>query len=385
MPKPSQYSSATTHDSQLAAALTLMLSKYVSLTLKQTHILPTEVWAILSYAAVQQTSLHAATQALPHTPSGNRRREVVMAGLPPRSRLQGQLNRILRQQLPARVRRGKTAYELAIALTYLPYHGQPLAEPAELLRNAPKAGTTHFHGYATVGIVHHHQRYIVAFCFVETGTKMVTVVRQLLNRVQNLGLRIKLVLLDKGFYAGEVFRTLDRRGLSYIVPARLGKAHRLFQRRASHRTTHCLAHAQGGAYLVSLIVLKRFQILKKGKRRACWLGYCCGGWTRHLSFPQVRVRYRQRFGIETSYRQLQQVRARTTSRSPLLRLLYIGLSLILVNCYVTLRTARRHGTRRLTTAQTWTLLYLRMALRRAIEQWLNRAFCQPYQLTTALS
>lgn len=382
MPKPSQYNSATAHDSQLAAALTTILSKYVSLTLKQTRITPAEVWAVLSYAAVQQSSLHAATHELPHTPSGNRLREVLMAGLPPRARLQGQLNRILRQQLPARAMRGKTAYELAIDLTYLPYHGQPDADPAELSRNAPKAGTTHFHAYATVGIVHQQQRYIVAFGFVEAGTKMVTVVRHLLQRVQKLGLRIKVLLLDKGFYAGEIFRSLDRRGVSYIVPARLGKKHRLFQRRGSYRTPHWLAHAQGGAYPVSLVVLKRFQRVKNGKRQACWLGYCCGGWTRHLSFQQVRLRYRQRFGIETSFRQMQQVRARTTSRSPVLRLLYVGLSLILVNCYLTVRTAQRRWRR---ATSNWTLRSLRVALRRAIEHWFMLAFCQPIQITISLS
>jgi IS4 transposase len=47
--------------------------------------------------------------------------------------------------------------------------------------------------------------------------------------------------------------------------------------------------------------------------------------------------YRQRFGIETSYRQMNQVRARTTSRNPTLRLLLVGLAFILVNLYVALR------------------------------------------------
>jgi Transposase DDE domain len=385
MPKPSQYSNATADDSQLAAALTTLLSKYVSLTLKHTRITPSEVWAVLSYAAVQQTSLHAATHELPHTPSGNRLREVVMAGLPPRARLQGQLNRILRQQLPARVTRGKTAYELAIDLTYLPYHGQPLADPAELSRNAPKDGTSHFHAYATATLVHQQQRYIVAFCFVEAGTKMVTLLRHLLNRTHNLGVRLKLVLLDKGFYAGEIFRTLARRGVSYIVPARLGKAHRLFRRPGSYRTRHRLAHAQGGAYDVSLVVVKRFQTLHQGKRRATWLGYCCGGWTQHLSFPQVRARYRQRFGIETTYRQMHQVRARTTTRSPLLRLLYVGLALILVNCYVSSRRARRRRAGAPGGAHRLTLRQLTLPLRRTIESWFKLHRDLLYQRFTSFS
>ena len=44
--------------------------------------------------------------------------------------------------------------------------------------------------------------------------------------------------------------------------------------------------------------------------------------------------YRRRFRIESGYRQSQQVRARTASRHPGLRLLFFGLSLMLVNLWV---------------------------------------------------
>jgi len=44
--------------------------------------------------------------------------------------------------------------------------------------------------------------------------------------------------------------------------------------------------------------------------------------------------YRQRFGIEASYRQMNQVRARTTSRNPVIRLLLVGLAFILFNLYI---------------------------------------------------
>ena len=44
--------------------------------------------------------------------------------------------------------------------------------------------------------------------------------------------------------------------------------------------------------------------------------------------------YRQRFGIETSYRQMNQVRARTTSRNPVLRLLLVGLAFVIFNLYI---------------------------------------------------
>jgi IS4 transposase len=52
------------------------------------------------------------------------------------------------------------------------------------------------------------------------------------------------------------------------------------------------------------------------------------------SFDWVRETYRQRFAIETTYRQLHQARIRTTTRDPVRRLLNVGIALILRNVWV---------------------------------------------------
>ena len=52
------------------------------------------------------------------------------------------------------------------------------------------------------------------------------------------------------------------------------------------------------------------------------------------SFDWVQETYRQRFAIETTYRQLHQARIRTTTRDPVRRLLYVGIALILRNVWV---------------------------------------------------
>ena len=46
--------------------------------------------------------------------------------------------------------------------------------------------------------------------------------------------------------------------------------------------------------------------------------------------------YRQRFGIETSYRLKNLCRIRTTTKKPTLRLLFVGISFLLVNIWVNL-------------------------------------------------
>src|SRR6187431_1198704 len=56
-------------------------------------------------------------------------------------------------------------------------------------------------------------------------------------------------------------------------------------------------------------------------------------WKVWLSPTDVRETYRRRFGIETSYRQLNQSRSRTSSRDPLYRFLLVGLALFLRNLW----------------------------------------------------
>jgi putative transposase len=51
---------------------------------------------------------------------------------------------------------------------------------------------------------------------------------------------------------------------------------------------------------------------------------------------RIRPRYRRRFGIESGYRLMEQVRARTTSSNPALRFLLMGIALLIVNMWIRL-------------------------------------------------
>jgi len=63
------------------------------------------------------------------------------------------------------------------------------------------------------------------------------------------------------------------------------------------------------------------------------------------SFPSLVATYRRRFGIESSYRQINQARLRTSSRSPELRLLAVAIALLLRNLWALCRwmTLTRSG------------------------------------------
>jgi putative transposase len=74
---------------------------------------------------------------------------------------------------------------------------------------------------------------------------------------------------------------------------------------------------------------------KTGRRRVKWLVFV----VIHLDWSAKKVaqRYRRRFGIESTYRQLDPLRARTTSRNPALRFFLLGLGFLLLNIWVMLR------------------------------------------------
>jgi len=53
-----------------------------------------------------------------------------------------------------------------------------------------------------------------------------------------------------------------------------------------------------------------------------------------LPISKTFKEYRKRFGIESSYKLMNQARARTSTKKPVLRLLYVGLGLLLVNIWI---------------------------------------------------
>jgi putative transposase len=94
---------------------------------------------------------------------------------------------------------------------------------------------------------------------------------------------------------------------------------------------------------VDLCVCRR----RDRRGHACFL-YACG---RVRATPAwIKTPYRRRFGIETSYRQMNRARVRTTTRRPALRLLFVGVALLLRNLWAWLHwtalARRRCGGRR---------------------------------------
>jgi hypothetical protein len=95
------------------------------------------LWALL-LAAARITSLSDACGRLRDVPSDETARKTLLATLPDYATLQRQLNTALAGHLPKTLRRH--LQRLAIDLTLIPYHGQPLgtqASPGSMMLHPP--------------------------------------------------------------------------------------------------------------------------------------------------------------------------------------------------------------------------------------------------------
>lgn len=171
---------------------------------------------ILFYAAGECCSIFAACQRLRDAPCDQAVREALTTFFSDAGRLEEQLNHTLLQQLPKSF--GKRRWRVAIDLTLIPYHGPPQQEEEAIYRSQAKSGTTHFHAYATSYLIHKGQRFTLALTYVKKHEPMEVVLKRLLHLTSRTGIRPKLLLLDRGFYAVRVIRYLQRDRDPFIMP-----------------------------------------------------------------------------------------------------------------------------------------------------------------------
>lgn len=313
---------------------------------------------VLFAACARLCSLACAALSLATAPSRETIRKAWLAALPARDELLRHLNRALAADVPRFLRR--RPQRVAVDLTLIPYHGQPMLHASEVYRSQARDGTSHSHAYATAYVNYRGQRYTLALTMVDKGEKMEAVLKRLLARLGRLGVDSRMLLLDRGFWSVAVIRYLQAARKPFLMPVVLRG------RKAGHADgpsgTRVFALRKSGGW-------GEYQ-LKAGDGRTARVSICvhcrnwAGQWGRHgrqtlvyaywkvdpPSTRWVRETYRKRFAIETSYRQMQQGRARTCTRSPLVRLLLVAAALILRNVwvwlhYAVLSTPRRGGPR----------------------------------------
>jgi putative transposase len=353
------------------------LLKHVRLHINGEKCTLENVFELILKASAGQTSVNDVCDDTPGAASGTAVLNQLHQALPQKLgqvwRLEAKLNDVLVANLTPRMRRVRC--EAALDLVLIPYHGQPAQDEKEIRRSQAREGTTHFHCYATAYMIYKDQRVTLCMTFVRKHDTMPDILRRLFKRLDGLDLNVKKLYLDKGFYSIAVIRLLKEHGTPFILPAiarKNGGVSKLFVGRASYTTSYTMRNKKLGSEVVDLALTRKYSKGRYRRKHSKWFAYVT---YRVRTHPlQIFQFYRRRFGIESSYRQMNRVRARTSSTNPALRLLYVGVAFLLINLWVRLkqqyacdlhRKGHRVNPRRLT------LLRMMHLIIRAIEQRLK--------------
>jgi hypothetical protein len=286
---------------------------------------------VLLLVAALRSSLSAVVRRFAFGFSHETARQALRANLPACDRLTDGLVDAL-HRFGRRLRR--RLWVAAIDLHNRPFYGNRHAEG--VVGGQKKQGTKYFYAYATAVLVHKRHRYTAGLLACDGDRRPHEIVAALLAQMQRHGLRLRGVVLDSGFDSGETLLLLQQRKLSYTVPLRR-------KGRGDNRRNACFALPVGTRTEVSWVtedsrraVATQAVVVWRVRDKKVGV-YAFGGWHAWRAVLQARAArrwYRARFGIETSYRQLNQTRGTTTAKDVVYRLLLIGLALLLRQAWV---------------------------------------------------
>jgi hypothetical protein len=298
----------------------------------------TQLLDLLLLMAATTRTLFAVTQR--YFPfSHETARQALHAHLPKTDRLTERLVQALYDVLALARRDRRRLWTVAIDTHSLPYYGA--RSTAGIIGGQKKQGSKSFFSYATAILLHRRRRYTIGLLPLTKSTRPHQIVAALLDQIATHGLLVGGVVLDSGFDSGETLLLLQKRKLSYTVPLRR-------KGRGPNRRNTCFAWPHGTIDSVSWVtetsrkpVTTRVLVWQRPGQPQAKV-YAFAGWGVATAVAEARRawlgrrRYRQRFGIETSYRQKNQARGWTTSRSVAYRLLLEGVAYLLRQLWVRL-------------------------------------------------
>lgn len=302
---------------------------------------------VLLRAAARCISVSAACRDLSDGPSDQAVMTALDRCLPKTlSVLERRLNEALTCDLPRSLRR--RAWEVAIDWHLSPYYGQPFRSRNELYYGKPRQGTKKFHAYAAACIVSHGHRYTVALTWVRRHESTVTVLQRLLARIREISLKIRRLLLDRAFFSVPVVSFLQQENLPFLMPVvfrgrkpknpRKAKGLHQIKRQPAGWYEHTMKNGKREATVSVCVGYRRHRNRKDRKQVKQKMLFAA--WRVSGSPTEIRERYRRRFGIETSFRQMRQARIYTCTPNPRLRFLFVMIALLLRNIWVWLHQTR---------------------------------------------
>jgi putative transposase len=323
-----------------------MLEEFLPIPDQGKEYTASDLYDVLLAAASQDTSVDNICHSSETGPSANTVRGRVREAYEVKE-VEKRINQALAEKIPRKLL--KRGQRVAIDLVLTPYYGKETEQTAaELVRGERREGTTRFHAYATAYVIVNGERFTLAQTFVWAEDRLPQVLDRLRQQLRQRGIKTKLLLLDRAFFTVEIMASLQGDGQPFIIPVILrgklvppGGTRVLVVKRSSHWTRYTMKSASGQTVTFEVAVAAQNGAAHRSRSGQRWKrgrhvrAYAVGGLRSHpLAIAQI---YRRRFGIESSYRQMHQGRARTCCSRAVFRLWLVGIALLLRNLWIWIR------------------------------------------------
>ena len=308
-----------------------------------------EIWDTLLYASASNKTIRYTCMKLENAPSCNLLytylNDRVLKNLA-LEEIEKRCNDMIISTLPPRL--DSRHQKVAIDLVLIPYYGDE--ETKDIRRSQAKKSTTKFFCYASAYLIKKNKRVTLCFTFVRPSDTLSDVLKKVLSMVSNLGIQIKRLYLDREFARTDIIIYLTEQPYISVIPIpkKGNELKSLLRRKESYKTSYTMNSQKYGSVTFPLWIACRYSKGKHGKHGVVMLPYAVIGDCKS-EVLEISNEYEHRFGIESSYRLMNQARARTSSSNSSFRLLLVGIAFTLVNIWVYLKwfallTSRMRGT-----------------------------------------
>jgi len=232
------------------------------------------------------------------------------------------------------IRKGQK-YAFAIDKTQDPYYGKHDDEPdTYTVGGKTKDSTNHFFTYLTMSIID-QGRHLTLFSIPwRKGMKNLEAIQQCIELIDQLGLKIRCLCLDREFYDGEIFQYLQETHIPHIVPAKKsGKPLKAMLKGRSSKTFNYTLN-KGSKNPVDLVITDCVVYLKGKNEKHGIVHHAFVVFGISSSPRNIREIYRHRFAIESTYRLRNTTRPKTSTKDPKIRFFYALISFIIQNLWV---------------------------------------------------
>ena len=204
------------------------------------------------------------------------------------------------------------------------------------VRSKPKGGTSKMEAYMTAQIVDDVRLTLAALPRTKDDNRA-DLVRQIIQDIRDLNVHVKRLLLDRGYYSVQILRALHETHMPYIMMVKrtkpIQKLIKDYHDGTGKQTVSYTVKSKDGKERVKLLIVKRKDADKQEKIIDKYIVLAYRGCRRNMAdiIADIPEEYRKRWGIETGYRNIGFMRAKTRSMIPGVRWLLFLFSAAVAN------------------------------------------------------